>query len=865
MLSTLVSLLAAASTFQPSVSQRVVTQDALGPKVELGVLSEPLRGELSSAARAWALAHRGRWALPAVSTLETAESFGTRFGASFHLKQTVDGVEVHDARLVVTVDEQARVVQVSSSLVTWARLSREWRVDAAGAVERAAAAIPFAPLKPDGAHHGAAKRVFFLVGEELHAGYLVHVPTLDLSKNWYLGIDALTGEQLFAQNRVHFAALSANVYPVSPGGLDAGVGVTPTVSRTLAHLDGGSMVVDSCEVSLPDGGLATLPNDGGYLCGTQLTSFNCCPTAGCAPDAGPARNAGTATIPGIPLPITYDVAVCDRLRRASNDVAIHASGSYEYSPSDPPVDRATVVATDAANSDEFAEVHAFYHVNTVYDWFRGLSRRAQPLFPANQPAIQPFTMRDERRTPARKPAVWANVMFPDFRDLMNQGLSCITNPPCRTNSLARLDNAAFFPVENFADLPLPGFSTGVDTLMIFQGNNADAAYDATVLQHEFGHGAIYATAGLGFDTPAIDSRSANNETGALHEGFADYIAGAFNDLADNGPYFGPRAAAGAGAIGVDQESFLRTMNNTMSCPDVLWGEVHQDSQHVSAALWQGRTGPFAGTDNGDTFDAAFYAMLVSLAPNADFAAVAAVLEDRVGRVFGGATASQQMHALFQARGVIGCSKVLDVTGATQPRPMYGIPTGPSSLGNSLIPGPIQLKLRTPDGVARIRVSGSASGSGFISGPKATSVLLKRGTPITFVRQGGALQHDADRVAATTIATGGALTAAVDFVVPCGTTEEVYVTFAAQAGGSNLSNLRVQYDPLPGCNTNPDAGTPTDGGVDAGTGEETKTIPHVGAGGAVQNKVASTGCGCTTGAGVAPLLALGLLALVRRRR
>ena len=280
------------------------------------------------------------------------------------------------------------------------------------------------------------------------------------------------------------------------------------------------------------------------------------------------------------------MAVCDRLRRASN--LTNGTGDFAYTPIDPPANRTAVVASDLANSDEFAEVHSFYHVNTVYDWMRRLSTKAQPIF-GNNPAILPFKMRDERRMPAVKVAVWSNVMFPNFNELFAGGANCLLNPPCRANTLLRLDNAAFFPRENFSQIPLPGFDTGADTLMIFQGNSADAAYDATVIQHEFGHGAVYATANLTFDDTAIDTRSANNEGGALHEGFADYIAAAFNNIAEVGPYFGPRVTAG--------QPRRRACAATATCarwttpspaPTCCGARSTRTAMHVAGALWEAR-------------------------------------------------------------------------------------------------------------------------------------------------------------------------------------------------------------------------------------------------------------------------------------
>lgn len=860
MLSNILSVLISASTFVPVSSQQLTQPDTGQVTLDLGTLSEPLQGDLNVAARAWALSQRERYSLPLTSSLRSAEAMGTRFGASFHLLQTVKDVEVYGGKLVVTVDERARVVQVASSLEQYSRVLDTWLMTPEEAMKRAAAPIPLPALRPDGVPFGGAKKYLFRVGDELHAGYLTNVKSLDFSRNWYVAVDAVTGERIFTQDRVH-RALDAQVYPVSPGGLDAGVGATPTVARQLVHADGGSMVGNECAALMLDGGMEYSANDAGYLCGTQLMSYNCCPSADCVPDAGPRRVSGMTNFMGVP--VTYDVAVCDRVRRASS--VTNPSGNYVYAPVDPPVNKMVVESTDRSNSDEFAEVHSFYHVNRVYDWMRRLSTKARPIFPAQN--IQPFMMRDERRVPAQKVAVWSNVMFPNFNELISGGVTCLLNPPCRANTLLRMDNAAFFPRENFSQIPIAGFDTGVDTLMIFQGNAADAAYDATVIQHEFGHGAVYATANISFETIAIDTRSANNEGGALHEGFADYIAAAFNNEADVGPYFGPRALAGQPAApGVRQNSYLRTMDNTFTCPDVLWGEVHQDSQHVAAALWKARQTVFLGTDQGDTFDAAFYAMLVGITPNADFAMVASVMAERVATAFPSiATARAQMTQIFTDKGVIGCSKVLDVTAAVDPRPYYGIPSS-SSMSQSVIPGPYQFKISAPNGAARVRVTGTAGSQNPLGGPgPAIQVLTRVGSPITFARQGGTLVNDATRSVTGATASNGAFTASVDGFVPCNS--DIYVTLGAAGGGGTLQAVRVIVDPASSCTPAPDGGT-TDGGTDAGTTAdagitETKSFPYVGSSGTIQQPAAKS-CGCSTPADFAPLAMLLLLGVRRRK-
>ena len=381
---------------------------------------------------------------------------------------------------------------------------------------------------------------------------------------------------------------------------------------------------------------------------------------------------------------------------------------------------------------------------------------------------------------------------------------------------------------------------------------------------------------------ALDARSANNEGGALHEGFADYIAAAFNNLAEVGPYFGPRALAGQPMTpGVRTDSYLRTMDNTLACPAVLWGEVHQDSQHVAGALWTARKTLFQGTDSGETFDAAFYAMLVSITPNADFAMVAQVMADRVARSFpGNTTAAAQLTQIFQSRGVIGCTKVLTADGINLPRPYFGIATAPTALGNSVIPGPVQIKVLAPAGAQRIRVTGIDGSQGNPlggAGPTVT-ILAKTTSPITFARQGGTLQNDA-QATADLVKSGQNLTGDVTVNAPCNS--EVYVTLAAAGGGATLQNVTVQVFPLVNCMVPPpDAGTGggagggTGGGAGGGTGggtgggnaTGTTTLWSVGMGNTTQQPNARTGCGCASPADLgAPFLALALMVLGARRR
>ena len=90
--------------FQPSVKQHLLSPDTGQLKVATGTLSEPLVGELSVAAWAWAMGQRTPLGLPANSTLRNQQTHGTRFGATVRLHQQVDGIDVYGGQVAVTID-----------------------------------------------------------------------------------------------------------------------------------------------------------------------------------------------------------------------------------------------------------------------------------------------------------------------------------------------------------------------------------------------------------------------------------------------------------------------------------------------------------------------------------------------------------------------------------------------------------------------------------------------------------------------------------------------------------------------------------------------------------------------------------------
>lgn len=801
--------LVAALLCQLSTTTPVTAQQQLGADghvtFETGVLSPPLGDAPGEAALRYASSRRAALGLDVRSGLKVGPMLSTRFGGTVHLMQQLGGVEVYGARVVVTFDTLRRVVRVSSSLRPFAQALTTPKLSGAEALRVASHAIDGALLKDDGTPWGGWRPELFLVGADLHAGYLTFVPTLKASERFHVAVDAVTGEVLFVDDRAHSAAGDAKVYASSPGGLDAGVGATPLIDTPLQHLGA---------------------NADHFLTGEKVRALNCCPTEVCDPDAGPRRATGMLQTFGGTVP--YDMAICDRIQRATNDPAVHASGDYVYAPVDPPTTPAPSI-NSPADYDEFAEVSAYYHANKAYDALVVMSEG--PL--AADGGFSPFAL---RVTGPDLPAVWANASDPDFANATQNAQGVYVS-----DTLSRTDNAMFVALEQMAALSLPDLELASDALVIYQGNTADFAYDGPVLWHEFGHGAIHSTAN--WDTVvSFDARSANNESSALHEGCADIISAMVGRDPVVGAYVGPRLDAATGAI--------RDLENTFKCPEVLWGESHQDSQHFTGAVWEARK-QFLGLDDGATFDAAFYAALVSFPPDVNFEKAAAIITAQVEAAFPTVTdARAKLQAIFDARGVTNCSKVLDLTNDMSPRMYFGL-AGSSFAGvanGSAVPGPYQFKIHVPAGAKSLTMTTAYQTFG--TNPTARLQLLARaGDPVTFVKSGNTLQNDAQVMAVPTVANQVA-TAKVTLDVPCG--GDLYFAVAnTSARDRPLYDLAFTYESADSC-PEPE--------VDAGMPPPPDPIQVAGVNGVLGPPV--QGCGCNA---VPPLAFLPALLLFLRRR
>lgn len=776
----------------------------VGPST--GVVTPPLIGTPSEAALRFAKSRPESFGLDTRSTLEVSKTLSTHNGAVVYLEQMVGGLRVNGARVIVTFDAQQRVVRTSSTAKSFSVAKLNATLSPQQAVAVASKEIEGAWLRADGTPYGGATKRAFIVNGELHVGYLTFVPTLKNSENWHVAVDATDGAVLWVQNRA-WASHAANVYESSPK--EAGVGVTPTLSTELIGLDGG------------------------FLLGQRVRALNCCPTENCLPDAGPARAQGQMqTFQGV---IDIDVAICKQVNLATNDPLLHPSGDYVYAPVDPPNTAAPSI-NNPADYDEFAEVHAYHHVTKSYEVIRGLS--SGPF--AQDAGVSLFSMRDTGAG-GGLPTVWVNVSDADLNSAQPNAQGVYVS-----NTLSRTENALYLARENMEYLLLPPQIINSDALVIYQAQRADFAYDGPVLWHEFGHGVIHSTADWGIYA-TLDAYSANNESSALNEGMADVISvmTSNNDPAV-GVYVGPRFDP--------PRPNIRNVDNQLRCPDVLWGQQHQDSQHFTGAVWEARQA-FMGTDMGKTYDAAVYAALVQFPSNVNFASATALIVDEVGRAFPEVTdARARVQSIFDSRGVTNCSKALDITDSLgTPREYFGIPgTSFVEVGNSQpVPGPFQFKIRLPNGARRITFSAQGFGGGGGGGSRL-EILANVGERVTFVKNGSTLANDAQAKVVPTSSQGN-ISGSLDLDVPCGA--ELYLAVAnTSTRDRELYNVAFDYLPALECEV-------VDAGVDAGVvdgGVDPVLLD------AAQETLGAKveGCGCST---VSPFSAFFLLAFALRRR
>ncbi len=266
------------------------------------------------------------------------------------------------------------------------------------------------------------------------------------------------------------------------------------------------------------------------------------------------------------------------------------------------------------------------------------------------------------------------------------------------------------------------------TMIFGQGSGVDFGYDGDVVYHELGHGMVSHLTPAGLSKRRLRSEASLVDAGGLNEAFADY----FSLMITGQPELGDYVARFWATYG---RAYIRTGENTKTCPANTVGQVHNDGEPFMAALWASRK-----RIGGEKMDPAFLEMLMRLPPDSDLETAAHTLyevaEERRGAGEWSEVDIQHLIRAFDGRGLYDCPRLItDPKKVGSGRTMYL--RGKAAAVTPFYPGPMQLRHEVPEGsdniIVRFRLSPRGTSTGNPNtNPVGALVLIKReDSPIEF--------------------------------------------------------------------------------------------------------------------------------------
>lgn len=445
-----------------------------------------------------------------------------------------------------------------------------------------------------------------------------------------------------------------------------------------------------------------------------------------------------------------DAHVCDLIPT----VTANASGDYTDIAPD---------TTGKAPEDTYAELSMFYHTDKAYKHAKDLGLVA-----------------------TSKLTAVGNLRIPD--GYQTQDPVKLANPDL---PLLPFDNAFFAPNDPTFSLI---FGLTGDAMWFGQGSFVDFGYDGDVVYHEFGHFVVDQTAKLVGD-PHLDEFGASVSPGALNEGLADIYSFFITGDSATGEY---------ASKGLTTDKAIRDASNKQTMPDALIGEVHQDSNPFSAAVWAAYS-PLDATKRLAFQKAWLKGMMMVPSGNLGYGDFAAIAVNAVTANVDAATGDALKQA-FDARGVKLDARVRTYAGTpiksfVPQQGLYALGTNSFQSGApKLVPGIFQVKYDAPAGGnvtlhASFKVFPSQGGGNPLGGtpPKFVPVVLAKsgGEPIKFTAKAAA--HDATQAACTTTTTTGTCDVTVSVFGALGTTAPVHLMIANTGGSANIDAITISND------------------------------------------------------------------------
>ena len=554
--------------------------------------------------------------------LKSYTSLGTRRLLRF--VQTYEGIPVWQGQMNLVLDSFGQVAQVTNAYKpVSAALSTVPRISPREAINEAWARVfglqssdlPPSVLTPDN-----TRLYVVVVAGQSRLAYAVALRHPLPTQRREAFVDAQSGEFILQMDLVKYERL-ANVYEYNPGL----AGTQATVQRQIPTI---------------------VPGTGGhsYLATTLHRAMNC-------PDK---KETFKITLDRY----TFDVPICTQEPTAEADT----DGNYLFQPV-----LAPATTTDAL-TDKFSEVHLFYHVELIYQFFRDLSTHLAAH--ANDGSKPPFTTL--KQVPLR---CVANFKIVDYQSLMSGATGA---------GLVPFDNAFFVPAGGL----ISGYPEE-DSIIFGQGEKVDYSYDADVIYHEFTHAVIGSTVNLA--SAIYDRYGMVSDPGAMNEGYADFFSATYTGDPNLGEYVGSALTEEGGT--------LRNLLNTKKCPDNASGEVHADSEYWAAALWDVRKHGLDANKAINDINGAIFSALLTLPQAATYTEAAQATVDALKAWFDQDYATYA-EGVFAARGLKECNRAIPIANGV---PVKGtILTYDNSIPGleqmtPFVPGFVQFHFTVPQG------------------------------------------------------------------------------------------------------------------------------------------------------------------------
>jgi hypothetical protein len=352
------------------------------------------------------------------------------------------------------------------------------------------------------------------------------------------------------------------------------------------------------------------------------------------------------------------------------------------------------------NEDPFSQVHMFFHVDRIHNFFEGFGATDEP----------------------------GQITLPGgVETTLDAPLLAITDLHFAAGNNGDFDNAFF----------------AGSAIVFGNGSRRDFSYDAEVIYHEYGHAVFsFLLGGISLDELGLDTIN-----GGMNEGTADV----FSTLFTNNPALGEYVS--------ESNNGIRNVENQRVFPGSLDGETHDDGEIWGGVFWELKTQfELAFTDDLGS-EAAVHELLGRIyvatifglpSLEADFGEAALVMLDVTEEIGNedniGAEASQIVLDVVQARGLLNAQlqpaqRIVPI----DPPLLPASPTCAAFFGPGIfcqfgfgqtafgvdsatpVPGPLQYTATVPPGqelVADVDVQ-------VFSGTKNFDLYINEGSPVAF--------------------------------------------------------------------------------------------------------------------------------------